>query len=34
LLAVNAYTRGANLRFKNSDLAQRMNRLFSKNRIA
>lgn len=34
LLAVNAYTRGANLRFKNPDLAQRMNRLFGKNRIA
>lgn len=34
LLSVNAYTRGANLRFKNPNLARRMNRLFGKNTIA
>jgi hypothetical protein len=34
LLEVNAHTRGANLRFRNPDLARRMNRTFGKNRSA
>ena len=31
---VNTQTRGANLRFKNADLARRMNRIFGRNRVA
>lgn len=31
---VNAHTQGANLRFKNPDLARRMSRIFGRNRIA
>lgn len=31
---VSAQTNGANLRFKNPDLARRMNRIFGKNRVA
>jgi Type IV secretory system Conjugative DNA transfer len=31
---VHAYTKGANLRFRNPDLARRMNRIFGKNRVA
>jgi hypothetical protein len=34
LQQVNAHTNGANLRFKNPDLARRMNRIFGKNRVA
>ena len=34
LLEVNVHTRGANLRFKNPDLARRMNRIVGKNRSA
>ncbi len=31
---VNARTNGANLRFKNADLARRMSRIFGKNKVA
>jgi hypothetical protein len=34
LQQVNADTNGANLRFRNPDLARRMNRIFGKNRVA
>ena len=34
LQQVNAHTRGANLRFRNPDLARRMNRIFGKSRVA
>jgi len=34
LQQVNADTKGANLRFRNPDLARRMNRIFGKNRVA
>lgn len=34
LQQVSSHTNGANLRFKNPDLARRMNRIFGKNRVA